>query len=152
METVKIVFWSQGGNTAAMVTAQGIYKVKVQSGKITINKVVLDKSGNAIAIPRGDIFAVKVGGPLETYLDLLKDDSTKVLNKLKAGRYTLSEILPKEYQLVSIKINGAEVDKNNAFVDINKNNPEAEVVITNKQEAKPFFHGSDRVVNRVKMN
>ena len=76
----------------------------------------------------------------------------KVLNKLKAGRYTLSEILPKEYQLVSIKINGTEVDKNNAFVDINKNNPEAVVVITNKQEEKPFFHGTDRVVNRVKMN
>ncbi|MGM9974045.1 MAG: VWA domain-containing protein [Clostridiaceae bacterium] len=140
------------GNVAAMVTAQGIYKIKVQSGKITVNKVVLDKDGNAIAIPRGDTFAVKVGGPLETYLDLLKDDSTKVLNKLKAGRYTLSEILPKEYQLVSIRINGTEVDKNNAFVDINKNNPEAVVVITNKQEAKPFFHGTDRVVNRVKMN
>lgn len=140
------------GNTAAVVTAEGIYKIKVQSGKITVNKLVLDKSGNTIAIPSGDVFAVKVGGPLETYLDLLKDDSTKVLSKLKAGRYTLSEILPKEYQLVSIKIDGIEVDKNNAFVDINKTNSEAVVVITNKQEGKPFFHGRDRVVNRIKMN
>lgn len=140
------------GNAAAMITAQGIYSIKVQSGKITVNKVVIDKDGNAIAIPAGDVFAVKVGGPLETYLDLLKGDSSKVLNKLKAGRYTFSEILPKEYQLVSIKVNDTVVDKDNAYVDINKNNPEAVVVITNKQESKPYFHGEDRVVNRIKMN
>ncbi len=140
---------NSGGRVAETTTLFGNYKVIVKSGTIVIRKLVTGESGDAL--PTDDYFTIKLratdGGNKEVDADLVKDGKLAI-TKLSKGTYTVQEILPKEYELLKVSIDGVEYTDNEAKkIDINKDNPEVVVIYTNKYTPKGYYHSDDRVEN-----
>ena len=141
-----------------------IVKLEPIKGSITIIKEV-DKNG--MEPPPGDTFTVKLRGgkSMEEYnFDLASNSTTKVDVTLKdkattnliypyyltIGEYDITEIIPMNYTLKEIYVNGTKVDT--PKFTINKDNPNITIKIVNKYDNDRFFTDTQSKENQIKYN
>ncbi|MBB6624397.1 VWA domain-containing protein [Clostridium gasigenes] len=141
-----------------------IVKLEPIKGSITIIKEV-DKNG--MEPPSGDTFTVKLHGgkSMEEYnFDLASNSTTKVDVTLKdkdttnliypyyltIGEYDITEIIPMNYTLKEIYVNGTKVDT--PKFTINKDNPNITIKLVNKYDNDRFFTDTQSKENQIRYN
>ncbi|HZJ84352.1 MAG TPA: hypothetical protein VFD02_02245, partial [Syntrophomonadaceae bacterium] len=120
---------ASGGKASAKITF--IYEMAPE-GKITITKSIQNYNSKF----REQYFDFLIeGSDGQGWTVRLKHGESKTIGDLKYGSYTISEILPMNYQLLSMTDNGS--------ISLTKENPEKEVVVVNKRSNSGWFYDDD---------
>lgn len=109
--------------------------IKVIKGKITIIKKVVD--GNS-----AETFPVYIRGDGKQWAHLAYNGSITTINNLRLGDYSIDEVVPARYKLVSIS---------SPVVSIDRNNLDITVTITNKKNPGGYFDDKDEKDNLFKV-
>ncbi|CUP53185.1 von Willebrand factor A [Clostridium baratii] len=152
------------GNKNKIIFQKPEVTVPYKNGKITIEKEVRNKDG--LVAPKDDNFNILLAGNnnIGDYGVSLKGGETKELNfKLKydnanvslenlekkeflnIGEYNIKEIIPMNYELECIYINGKKVIDNKFTLD-NKNS-DIKIKIVNKYVNNKYFYDKDEEIN-----
>ncbi|MBU3136069.1 hypothetical protein KPL39_07280 [Clostridium gasigenes] len=119
--------------------------------------------------PPGDTFTVKLHGGKSTEeynFDLASNSTTKVAFTLKdkdttnliypyyltIGEYDITEIIPMNYTLKEIYVNGTKVDTPKFTIDKDKDNTNITIKLVNKYDNDRFFTDAQSKENQLKYN
>lgn len=117
--------------------ARAIMTVTVEDpkGSITITKIVEDPRDEDTNLE----FDIFVNGPNGTqYVITLKNGESQTLENLELGEYTVSEIVPMNYELVGIS---------NSNITLTQQELDASTTVTNKPDNDGWFHDDDPLIN-----
>ena len=113
-----------------------IYK-KVEKGRITITKTVENYDSNKDGNKKFDIF---INGPNgKEWTVRLEHGESKTIENLQMGEYTITEIVPMNYELISIS---------SSNITLTSDATEASTTVINKRNNDGWFYDDDERENK----
>lgn len=137
--------------TVVVADAYGFCKVedtmwvKIQKGSINITKIVTD-----LKLKDEDKeFDIRIEGPdSKVWVVTLKSGEEASITGLATGTYTIKEIIPMNFSLVSMIGDGIFDGISKSFtVEINENDLDKEITITNKRTNDGWFYDDNEKIN-----
>lgn len=142
--------------------------IPYKEGTISLSKELVDENGNYINDYKDKTFTVCLdgGNKGKYYLKVspngkstimnfyMKDTETDISNNndlsknyLTSGEYKIEELDSLNYDLSSIKVNGKELNKDNAIFNLDKDNKNINIVIRNIKKKNVGFNDEDKIEN-----
>lgn len=142
--------------------------IPYKEGIISLSKELVDEKGNSVQEYEGKTFTVCLDGGSKGkyYLNIapngkaalmkffIRDTKTDISNNkdfsknyLIAGEYKITEIDSLNNNLISIKVNGKELNKNNATFTLDKDNNNINIIIKNLKNKNSGFYDHDKIEN-----
>ncbi|EGT0014173.1 VWA domain-containing protein [Clostridium perfringens] len=142
--------------------------IPYKEGIISLSKELVDEKGNSVQEYEGKTFTVCLDGGSKGkyYLNIapngkaalmkffIRDTKTDISNNkdfsknyLIAGEYKITEIDSLNNNLISIKVNGKELNKNNAIFTLDKDNNNIDIIIKNLKNKNSGFYDHDKIEN-----
>lgn len=142
--------------------------IPYKEGIISLSKELVDEKGNSVQEYEGKTFTVCLDGGSKGkyYLNIapngkaalmkffIRDTKTDISNNkdfsknyLIAGEYKITEIDSLNNNLISIKVNGKELNKNNATFTLDKDNNNIDIIIKNLKNKNSGFYDHDKIEN-----
>ncbi|MDK0750925.1 VWA domain-containing protein [Clostridium perfringens] len=142
--------------------------IPYKEGTISLSKELVDENGKPIDDCKYETFTVCLdgGNKGKYYMKIfpngkaalmkffIRDTKTDISNNkdlsknyLIAGEYKIKEMGSLNNNLISIKVNGKEVNKDNAIFNLDKDNKDIKIVIRNIQNKNNGFDDHDKIEN-----
>ncbi len=158
------------GEYGNVIFDKPLVAIPYKEGSITIEKVV--KNNEGIEVPLNDTFSIALDGlnsdigkinvnlkanEKKVMKFYLKDKDTDISNNkdilknyINVGTYNIKEVIPMNYELEGIYVNGVEKPIGN--FTINKDNKDITIRIVNKYVNDKYFYDKSEMNNEFKYN